>query len=102
MSDGRRGGSRDDDPRRQLRMWDDEDRMAAIGTLSEDGTEWEMVVLLEPLAGDLFRGRLSFRSGEDRHDTAPVLVEDSAEAVVRRAAELPAAMLRQLLASARG
>jgi len=60
------------------------------------------VVLLEPDAGRLFRGSLSFRRGEDRFDTAPVLVEESAEAVVRRAAELPTAMLRQLLASARG
>lgn len=98
----RRGGPRNGDRRPQLQIWDDEGRETVIGTLSEDGTEWEMYVTLEPVADDLFRGRLSFRHGEVRHDTAPVLVESSAEAVVRRAAELPSAMLRQLLVSARG
>lgn len=99
MSDRTRGGSHDEPP--QLHIWDDEGRQASVGTVAEDGAEWELVVLLEPVAGDLFRGRLSFRNGEERHDTAPVLVEESAEAVVRRAADLPAALLRQLLVSAR-
>lgn len=83
-------------------MWDDERRERAIGTLTDRDEEWEMVVLLEPASGDLFRGSLSFRRGGERFDTAPVLVEESAEAVVRRAAELPTALLLQLLASARG
>ncbi len=102
MTDRRRPEPPEDGRGSQLRMWDDQRRETAIGTLAEDGTEWEMVVLLEPVAGDLFRGRLSFRRGDARHDTAPVLVEESAEAVVRRAGALPTAMLRQLLASARG
>lgn len=83
-------------------MWDDERRERAIGTLTDRDEEWEMVLLLEPASGDLYRGSLSFRRGEERVDTAAVLVEESVEAVLRRAAELPSAMLRQLLASARG
>lgn len=98
----RRGDPGEEERKRQLQIWGDDRRETAIGTLTEDDAKWEMVVLLEPVAGDLFRGRLSFRRGEDRHDTAPVLVEETAEAVVRRATELPTAMLRQLFASARG
>lgn len=100
----RRGGGRGDDRRRrpQLQIWDDEGREAAIGTLTEDGTEWEMLVILEPASTDLVRGKLSFRRGEERYDTAAVLVEDTPEAVLQRATRLPGAMLRQLLLSARG
>lgn len=87
--------------RPQLQIWDDEDRETAIGTLVEDDVEWELVVVLEPMDGDLFRGRLSFRNGEERYDTAPVLVEDSPDGVVRRAGELPRSMLRQFLLSTR-
>lgn len=102
MSRRKRGDTGDGGRRPQLQMWDDEGRETAIGTLSEDGIEWALFVTLEPVAGDLVRGRLSFRDGDDRHDTAPVLVERSAEAVMRRAAALPKATLRQLLGSARG
>ena len=102
MSERRRGEAGEEDQRRQLRMWDDEARETAIGTLLEAGTEWALFVTLEPVATDLVRGSLSFRNGVDRHDTAAVLVESSAEAVVRRAAGLPEAVLRQLLGSARG
>ena len=101
MSD-RRGTEPPEEPGgTQLRMWDEERREAPVGTLVDEDAEWTVIVQLEPVAGDLFRGRLSFRSEEERHDTAPVLVEESAAAVVRRAGELPTAMLRQLLASAR-
>ncbi|MFQ5679755.1 MAG: hypothetical protein ACE5HP_09905 [Gemmatimonadota bacterium] len=95
-------GSRDDADVPQLQMWDDEGRNRPIGTIQEDGVEWELGVILEPVSSDLVRGRLSFRSGEERYVTAPVLVEESTAAVIRRAEELPGAMVRQLLASARG
>lgn len=98
---GRRRRGRDGDPRPQLHIFGEEGRERAIGSLTEQGAEWHLVVILEQAATDLVRGRLSFRHGEERYDTAPVLVEDSAEAVVRRAAELPASMLRQLFVSAR-
>lgn len=102
MSEARRGGPQNGDRRPQLQIWDEHGRETAIGTLSEVDTEWEVYVTLEPITGDLFRGRLSFRRGDERYETAPVLVETSARAVLRRAAELPSAMLRQLLVSARG
>lgn len=102
MSPRHSNGSGHDPRRPQLQIWDDGGLDTAIGTFSDDGTEWELCVILEPMASDLVRGRLSFRSGEQRYDTAPILVEESAEAVVRRATELPRAMLRQLFLSAKG
>ncbi len=95
------GGGRDDE-RPQLQMWDDEERETAIGTLDEGNVRWNTLVVVEPVAGDLVRGRLSFRSGEERYDTAPVILEETPARVVQRAAELPRAMLRQLFLSARG
>lgn len=91
-----------DEPRPQLQMWDDEERETAIGTLEDGGVRWNTLVVVEPVSGDLVRGRLSFRCGEQRFDTAPVILEETAARVVQRAAELPAAMLRQLFTSARG
>ncbi len=86
----------------QLQIWDDETRETALDRSVADGDgTWEVFLLVEPAAADLVRGRLSFRREEERHDTAAVLVEESADAVLRRAAELPEAMLRQLLASSR-
>lgn len=103
MSDRRGGGRGDGQGRRpQLHIWDDGGRETAIGTLTEDGTEWEMLVILEPASADLVRGRLSFRHGDERYDTAPVLVENSSEEVVHRATQLPGSLLRQLFLSARG
>lgn len=87
--------------RPQLQIWDDAERETAIGTLDDDGESWNLLVVVEPVAGDLVRGRLSFRRGEARHDTAPVLLEETAARVVQRATELPRAMLRQLLLSAK-
>lgn len=98
----RRRGPDDGEPRPQLQIWDEEGRETAIGLFDDGEAEWNLLVVFEPISGDLFRGRLSFRAGEERYDTAPVLVEDSAEGVVRRATELPHSMLRQLLLSARG
>ena len=87
--------------RPQLRMWDDAAKETVVGTLDDDGDRWSVVVMVEPVAADLARGRLSFRLGDERYDTAPVLLEETAASVVQRAAELPDAMLRQLLTSAR-
>ena len=82
-------------------MWDDADRQQAIGTLQDEGgREWQTLVVLEQMSGDLVRGRLSFRRGEERYDTAPVILEETAARVVQRATELPKAMLLQLMYSA--
>jgi hypothetical protein len=90
-------------PRRpQLQMWEDEAREASLGRFEDSGVMWDLHVLIEPVTGDLVHGRLSFRSGEDRYDTAPLLVEETAEEVVRRASEFPRSMLRQLLTSVLG
>jgi hypothetical protein len=94
------GGGEDDRP--QLQMWDERERETAIGTLEQDSVRWKTLVVVEPIAGDLVRGRLSFRSGDERYDTAPVILEETAARVVQRAGELPRAMLVQLFISARG
>ena len=87
--------------RPQLRMWDDAGKETVVGTVDHAGERWQVVVIVEPLTADLARGRLSFRLGDARHDTAPVLLEETAASVVQRASEFPNAMLRQLLTSAR-
>jgi hypothetical protein len=92
----------EDPARPQLQMWDESERETAIGMLAESGEHWHTIVIVEPLAGDLARGRLSFRRGDERYDTAPVILEETAARVVQRAAELPKAMLRQLFLSAKG
>lgn len=94
------GGGGDED-RPQLQMWEEAERETAIGTLDDGEQHWKTVVIIEPVAGDLVRGRLSFRSGEQRFDTASVILEETAARVVQRASELPQAMLRQLFISAR-
>lgn len=94
-------GPDDEEPRPQLQIWD-EGREATVGTLADGEGEWSVSVLVESVDADLFRGRFRFRRKDERHETASVLVEESATAVVRRAQELPTAMLLQLLASARG
>jgi len=94
-------GGGEDDARPQLQMWDDADREQAIGKIEDGGVQWQLFVVLEQVAGDLVRGRLSFRYGEQRYDTAPVILEETVARVVRRAEELPKGMVRQLLSSAR-
>ncbi len=86
---------------RQLQMWESETRELTIGELRDGDITWEMMVVVERAAADLFRGRISFRDGSDRHDTAAILVEESEADVVRRATELPRSMLMQLLMAVR-
>ena len=90
-----------DEGRPQLQMWDEDERETTIGTLDHGEERWRTLVIVEPLSGDFVRGKLSFRCGEERYDTAPVFLEETAARVVQRAGELPKAMLRQLLVSAR-
>lgn len=100
MTGGRSGdGDRDDRP--QLQMWDAEDEELELGTLEASDGDWLLYLLVERAERDLVRGRLSFRQDDTRHDTAPVLVEESEEEVLRKARELTPKMLRQLLTSAR-
>ncbi|WP_420632958.1 hypothetical protein [Candidatus Palauibacter sp.] len=95
------GNGDNEEGRPQLRMWDDAGKETTIGALEERDGRWKVLVIVELVAGDLARGRLSFRMGDERYDTAPVLLEETAARVMQRAAELPDAMLRQLLISAR-
>ena len=97
------GGSRDEQPPEppQLHIWDTEGREVLIGELEDDSGDWTLHVVLEKAAPDLYRGRLSFRRGEERVETAAVIVEESEEAVVRRAAGLPPSMVRQFFHSVR-
>ena len=86
----------------QLHIWDGASGGTEIGTLvDESDAIWTLFVLVERTGQDLCKGRLSFRLGEERLDTGAVLVEDTVEAVISRAAELPASMLRQFLAAVR-
>ena len=101
---GHRAGGNDGtgDGRPQLRMWDDAGQETVVGVLDDAGDRWKVLVIVEPIAADLARGRLSFRLGDERYDTAPVLLEETAASVVRRAGELPDVMLKQLLTAVRG
>ena len=92
----------EEEGRPQLQMFDDAEREQPLGTVDDGSCQWKTHVILEQVSGDLVRGRLSFRRGEERYDTAPVILEETAARVVRRADELPRAMLLQLLLSARG
>ena len=87
--------------RPQLRMWDEAGQETAIGSLDDGEHEWKVLVVTEPIADDLVRGWLSFRLETHRHDTAPVILEETVAGVVQRAVELPEPMLRQLFNSAR-
>jgi hypothetical protein len=99
VSDG--NGDQDAHGPRQLQIWDTATRELTIGELSEGGHAWDIYVVVERAATDLFRGRISFRDGSARFDTVPILVEESESAVVKRATELPRSMLLQLLTSLR-
>lgn len=85
----------------QLHIWDGDEEEVEIGSLKADDGEWELVLLLERVEPELVRGRISFRQEDRRYDTAPVLVEESEDAVLRRAGELTGSMLRQFLVSVR-
>lgn len=99
MTDEEGGGSGRDRP--QLHMWDADDEELELGTLEAEDGDWTLYLLMERPEKDLFRGRLSFRQGEARHDTAAVLVEESEDEVLRKARDLTPKTLRQLLTSAR-
>jgi len=98
---GKQNGNGTRELRPQIQIWDDEGRETAVGLFDDGEAEWNLLVVFETVTRELVSGRLSFRSGDERYDTAPVLVEDTPAAVVRRATQLPHAMLRQLLVSAR-
>lgn len=85
----------------QLRIWESASRRQELGQIEADGASWEIHLVVEKASRELFRGRLAFRRGDDHLLTAPILVEESEEAVVRRAEELPDPMLKQFLVSVR-
>lgn len=99
MTDG--GPPRDPNPP-QLHIFDAAAREFELGTLVDGAETWQLIVITERTSSDLCRGRISFRHEDERHDTSAILVEDSEQAVLQRAEELPASMLHQLLASVRG
>jgi len=86
----------------QLHIFDGASREFDVGTLMSGEERWALHVVLERTSADLFRGRISFRRAEERFDTHAIVLGETEEAVVRRASELPASMLRQLLDSLRG
>lgn len=104
MSDDGRESSDDpaagDGSRPQLHMWGGDAEEISLGTLEDSEGPWELVLLVERTGRDLVRGKISFRQGDRRLDTAPVLVEESEQEVVDRARSLSDSMLQQLLASA--
>jgi len=91
-------GKQNGDPP-QLQIWDTATREFEVGTLHDHDETWSLVVVAERSTTDLCRGRISFRRGEERYDTDAILLEESEEDLVRRAAELPASTLRQFLAA---
>ncbi len=102
MSD--RSGRSGDPP--QLHIWDETIREFEMGTLADEGVadeggRWTVVVMSERAAVDLCRGRISFRRDEERYDTDAILLEENEQEMVKRATELPASTLRQLLAALR-
>lgn len=102
MSRRDENGDGQDDGAPQLQIWDSDASSTAVGVLDEDGDEWEIQIVVERVASDLFRGRLVFSSEKESFATAPVLLEESEEEVVRRATRLPESMIRQFFVSARG
>jgi len=83
-------------------MWDTAEAERPLARLGEQNAVWDVFLILERVAQDLWRGRISFRDDAgQRFDTAPVIVEESEAGVLRRGEELPASMLKQLLDSAR-
>lgn len=101
-TNGADGGPTDDRNRPpQLHIFDGSTREFDVGTLMTDDERWALHVVLERTSAELFRGRISFRRDEERYDTDPIVLGETEEAVVERASELPASMLRQLLDSLR-
>ncbi len=94
-------GIRKGDKPPQLHIWDAAAREFELGALVDGDETWELFVLSERTSSDLCRGRISFRRDDERYDTDAILVEESEKELLRRAGELPASMLRQLLTSLR-
>lgn len=93
------GGSGRDGP--QLQIWESAARRQHLRDLEVDGDAWEVHLIVERAARDLYRGRIAFRRGDDHMVTAPVIVEETDAEVARRAEELPESMLRQFFVSVR-
>lgn len=98
-ADGEDGGG---ESRPQLQMWGGDAEEISLGTLedSDDGP-WQLVLLVERAGRELVRGKISFRQGDRRLDTAPVLVEETEEGVIERARAMDDTTLRQFLVSVR-
>lgn len=93
-NDGTRGPS-------QLHMWGLEAEELSLGMLEDPDGPWEIFLLVERSEAGLARGKISFRRDDNRFDTAPVIVEDTEDAVIRRARNMSDRLLRQFLTSAR-
>lgn len=103
MSDDRVDGEEGDDASRpQLHMWGGDAEEISLGTLedSDDGP-WELYLLVERAGRELVRGKISFRQGDRRLDTAPIVVEETEEEVIERARDMDETTLRQFLVSVR-
>ena len=85
----------------QLHIFEGTAREQDVGTLIIGTEVWALYVVLERTSAELVRGRISFRCDDERHDTDPIVLGETEEAVIERAGELPASMLRQLLVSLR-
>jgi hypothetical protein len=94
------GPGQENDPP-QLHIWDAAAREFELGALIDGEDTWALFVVVERTSRELCRGRISFRDDDTRFDTDAILVEDSEEAVLTRAGNLPATVLRQLLQSIR-
>ncbi|HKK28514.1 MAG TPA: hypothetical protein VKB18_10560 [Gemmatimonadota bacterium] len=99
MSKETGGGDPGDGP--QLQIWDTASRRQSLGRLPVGDEEWEVHIVVETVAPDLARGRIVFERAGRQLATAPVIVEESEEAVVSRAESMPRSMVRQLLVSVR-
>lgn len=86
----------------QLHIFDGTAREFDIGNLMSGSEVWALYVVLERTSAELYRGRISFRSDEERYDTDAIVLGETEAAVIDRASELPAATLHQLLNSLRG
>ena len=95
------GDSRSDLDPPQLHIFDAAAREIELGSLVDGDDSWHLWVIVERTSADLCRGRISFRTEDERHDTDAILVEESERDILDRAADLPASMLRQLLVSIR-
>lgn len=93
------GGNGDKPP--QLHIFDAAAREFDIGSLMAGNEIWALYIILERTSTELFRGRISFRCADDRYDTDAIVLGETEDAVIKRASELPASMLHQLLDSLR-